>query len=347
MTLNYPARLLATAAFAVLPFLGSAASLTAGIHSYSTDTVPMTDTLGTFVPACALGNESFAGVSEILLYPQGQDVDMGIVENGTAVTLGPGCSNGFTQPEEVNEWGNVSHVGDRARIQLFFPEHPNGQMVVVCPGGGYSTVCATKEGYDVAKWMTRKGISVCVVVYRLPNGRTQAPLTDVQNAFRYCRAHAQDWGVSQIGVMGFSAGGHLAAMASNLFVDEITRPDFSVLIYPVIDLRDHEGTCLSLVGEDAARREEYSMQHRVSARTPRTFMALSQNDKVVAIRSSLDYFDALKAAGVCPEMYIFPTGGHGYGFLQEEKGGRKDAIGPDYRPLFMECLSCFLENVKK
>ena len=282
----------------------------------------------------------------VRLYPEGQGVDKGIFEDGKQVTLGPGESNLFDKPEEINGFGNCSFVGDNARLELYFPRtKPNGQMVVVCPGGGYSTVCAVKEGKDVARWMARRGIATCVVVYRLPNGHTAVPLTDVHNAMRYCRAHAAEWGVKQIGVMGFSAGGHLAATAANLWTDEVTKPDFSVLIYPVIDLNHHEGTCTCLVGKNKKLKKEYSMQNKVSADTPRTFLALSQNDNVVDIRSSLWYYDALTKAGVKAEMYLFPGGGHGYGFLNEEVGGRADKLGP-YRNVFSKALETFLGNVR-
>lgn len=282
----------------------------------------------------------------VLLYPEGQDSDKGIVENGKAVTLGPGVSNGITAAETRSRYGNVSLVGDNARMELYFPEKPNGQLVVVCPGGGYSTVCAIKEGEDVAKWMNKRGITVCTVVYRLPNGHSTVPLTDVQNAFRYCREHAEEWGISQIGVMGFSAGGHLAASASVFFSDSVTRPDFSILIYPVIDLDHHNGTRKELVGEDAALKEKYCLQHHVSANTPKTFLALCRDDKVVNPKSSLMYYNSLLDNGVSAEMYIFPTGGHGWGFLSEEPGGRKDGLA-HYRDTFSECLERFLSDIRK
>ena len=281
----------------------------------------------------------------VRLYPEGQGSDVGIVENGREITLGPGESNLFDRAEEVNEFGNCSFVGDGARLELYFPAKCNGQMVVVCPGGGYSTVCAVKEGKDVARWMARRGIATCVVVYRLPNGHTAVPLTDVHNAMRYCRSHAAEWGVKQIGVMGFSAGGHLAATAANMYVDEVTKPDFSVLIYPVIDLDHHQGTCECLVGKNKKLKKAYSMQNRVSADTPRTFIALSENDNVVDIHSSLWYYDALVKAGVKAEMYIFPGGGHGWGFLNEEVGGRPDRLGV-YRSVFSKSLETFLANVR-
>lgn len=282
----------------------------------------------------------------VKLYPEGQSASKGLTENGKVITFGPGVSNGYDgRKEEVDEFGNRSIVGDDARLEFYFPSKPNGQMVVVCPGGGYATVCAVKEGKDVAKWMAQRGIATCVVTYRLPNGHAQVPLTDVQNAFRYCRAHSNEWGINQIGVMGFSAGGHLAAMSSNLYADDITKPDFSILIYPVIDLGHHEGTSDELVGKSKKLKRQYSMQNRITSGTPRTFLALSQNDNVVNIHSSLWYYDKLNESGVKAEMYIFPGGGHGWGFLNEEVGGRTDKLGA-YRPLFSESLEKFLSNVK-
>ena len=143
-------------------------------------------------------------------------------------------SNGLTGPETINERGILRNVSDLARVDLYFPKKPNGQMVVVCPGGGYVKLSTYGEGQYVADWMLSKGITVAVVKHRLPDGHWNVPLEDVHNVFRYCRAHAQEWKVNQIGVIGFSAGGHLAARVSNLFVDAATRPDFSILIYPVI-----------------------------------------------------------------------------------------------------------------
>ena len=283
----------------------------------------------------------------LLLYPQGQNIDAGIVENGVAVTLGPSESNGW-EGSLVNTKGRpevYDHVADGARMEIYVPKKCNGQMVVVCPGGAYWNVCAKHEGYTVAEWFLERNIATCVLIYRLPNHHNNVPLRDVQNAFRYCRYHAGEWGVKQIGVMGFSAGGHLAATASTMYADAQTRPDFSILIYPVIDLKHHNGTRENLVGSSKKLAKQYSLQHRVTSDTPRTYLGLSQNDNVVDIHSSIEYFDALTAAGVKAEMYVFPSGGHGYGFLNEEVGGRADKLGT-YRPVFSATLEKFLENVR-
>lgn len=227
-------------------------------------------------------------------------------------------------------------------------------MVIVCPGGGYSTVCAVKEGYDVAKWMSRRGIATCVINYRLPNTRHEVPLQDVHNAFRYCRHKADEWGIRQIGLMGFSAGGHLAASGSTLFTDEITRPDFSILIYPVITLdveHTHKGTRESLIGTGRGKKynaleEYYSLEKRVTENVPPTYIVHCTDDKVVPVENSLKYYKALLEKGIRAEMYLFPKGGHGWGFLNEEILGRKDGLA-EYRELFSESLETFLRNLNK
>lgn len=290
----------------------------------------------------------------VLLYPEGQKAGKGVTVNGVQVTEGPKVCNEIERPEEVNQHGNVSYISDSVRVEIYIPHNPNGQMVIVCPGGGYSTVCAVKEGYDVAQWMGRRGISTCVVYYRLPNnGHHQAPLQDVHNAFRYCRAKAEEWGINQIGLMGFSAGGHLAASGATLFVDEVTRPDFSILIYPVITLDmeyTHQGTRNELVGKDIKKKDKhlveyYSLENQVTENTPPTYIAHCTNDKVVPVENTLKYYQKLLEHKVPAEMYVFPKGGHGWGFVNEEILGRKDGLG-SYRDLFSETLETFLKNIK-
>ena len=280
------------------------------------------------------------------LYPKGQDVDMGIIENGRAVTLGPGESNGLKGDEKVARDGWIFNINDNARINIYLPENPNGQMVVITPGGGYGFVSSWNEGEYVANWLNKLGIAACTVYYRLPNTHYRVPLTDVQNAFRYCRAHAAEWGVDQIGVMGFSAGGHLAAYTSNCFVDAVTRPDFSILVYPVITLEPgltHEGTRLGLVGEDLELADYYSMENRVTANTPPTLLLLSADDDTVPTISSTRYFQKLVENKVPANVHIFPAGGHGYGFTTSDLVN--DNLGR-YRDLFFSCLRSFLDDMK-
>lgn len=272
----------------------------------------------------------------VVLYPEGQDSGKGLPE-----AWGPGESNGITEPESTDNYGNISKITE-ARFDLYFPEKPNGQMVIVCPGGGYSFVSSFNEGLYVADWMTERGVTVAVVKYRLPNGHWTVPLTDVQNTFRYCRAHAGEWGVRQIGVMGFSAGGHLAACATTLYEDTQTRPDFSILIYPVISLDreiSHEGTRTGLVGpgskwlgrtgktfsqweKDKEQLEclirKYSLENNVSADTPPVFLAHCTDDTTVPVKNSILFYLALKENDVPAEMHVYPQGGHGWGFSKEK-----------------------------
>jgi len=281
----------------------------------------------------------------VLLYPQGQSTDCGIIENGIHITQGPLESSGNEGFEFENpETGNVRNVTDSARICIFLPEKRNGQMVIVCPGGGYGNLAVRHEGYQVAEWMAERGIATAVLFYRMPNGHNMIPLTDVQNAFRYCRYHAGEWGICSIGVMGFSAGGHLAASASVHYADSITRPDFSILIYPVISsgVSMHRGTFQNLTNGDAGAIEKFSLEKHVTSRTPAAFLALSTNDPVHP-DNSISYYQALKKENVTAELLILPDGGHGWGF----KSPDRDKLSPESRAVFSAALEAFLKGLSK
>lgn len=301
----------------------------------------------------------------VLLYPEGQNVDKGITENGKAVTLGPGESNGFTVPEQIDARnGNISFIGDSARLDIYLPKRPCGQMVICTPGGGYGIVSSFNEGAYVADWMLKQNIAVCVVKYRLPNGHWTVPLTDVHNAFRYCRAHAAEWDISKIGIIGFSAGGHLAATASTLFTDEVTRPDFSILVYPVISMDGvitHKGTHDNLLGKENIWLDEsrpyaeyqkskaeydrlmklYSLQYQVTDNTPATFLVLSSDDGTVRPANSIKYYMSLLEKGVSASLHIYPYGSHGWGFTTSEFGD--DHLGR-YREQFFNELAAWLSE---
>ena len=258
--------------------------------------------------------------------------------------------NGLSGDETIRENGNIGNISDNARFDLYFPKKPNGQMVIVCPGGGYSIVSSYNEGVYVADWMTSHGVTVAVAKYRLPNGHWTVPLDDIHEIFRYCRAHAAEWGVDQIGVMGFSAGGHLAASATTLYTDATTRPDFSILIYPVIAMDkvpSHGGSKNNLIGkdetwestegksadkwlEDQALHDEliatYSLYRKVTEDTPPVFLAHCSDDRTVPVINSIVFYNALKEKGHNPEMHIYPYGGHGWGFSTVKFTGR-DGLG--------------------
>jgi acetyl esterase/lipase len=292
----------------------------------------------------------------LLLYPEGQNVDKGL--EGAE---GPLENNGLTG-EYMKEDGNLYNTGDSARIDLYLPKKCNGKMIIVCPGGGYRFTSTYNEGLYVANYMLKRNIAVCVVKYRMPNGHWQLPLHDVQNAFRYCRANAEKWGVKQIGVIGFSAGGHLASTVSTMYKDAITKPDFSILIYPVITfgpMTSHGGTRNNLIGKkekwdnhdlkvddynaSMAKYNElveyYSTENRINAETPKTFIAVSQDDKTVPVANSIMYYEKLTEHKVPAALYIFPTGGHGWGFSKTEwrADGKEDRL-KNHRSTFEKVL---------
>lgn len=203
------------------------------------------------------------------------------------------------------------------------PAKATGQSVVICPGGGYAKLSMDQEGYMMAQWLAKNGITGVVVEYRLPNGHREVPLEDVVEAIRIVRKKAKKWNLDpeKVGVMGFSAGGHLAACASNL-PELKDRPNFSVLFYPVVianHYTSHVGSFRNLLGKGfiQADADEYSMEKRVSENTPPTILLLSDNDSTVPAAGAALYYAALRYHGVKAAMYVFPTGGHGWGIYDK------------------------------
>lgn len=208
----------------------------------------------------------------------------------------------------------------------------NGTAVVVFPGGGYGHLAVDHEGEQVARWLNGAGISAFVVRYRLgPKYRHPVMLGDAQRAVRTVRARAAEWGVDprKIGVIGFSAGGHLASTAGTHFdggrvgaadpVEAVgSRPDFMMLIYPVITMRDaytHQGSKRNLLGEKPEPRLVWllSNERQVTADTPPTFLVHTTDDAAVPVENSLLFFQALREAGVPVELHVYETGRHGLG----------------------------------
>ncbi len=194
-----------------------------------------------------------------------------------------------------------------------------GQAVVICPGGGYAKLSMDQEGYLMAQWLAKNGITAIVLQYRLPNGHKEVPLEDAVEALRIVRKKAKKWGVdpAKVGIMGFSAGGHLAASASNISAVE-DRPNFSILFYPVLtagDFNTHRGSFRNLLGKrhNEAEANEWAMDKIASEQTPPTILLLSDDDTTVPAAGSALYYAALRYHGVKAAMYIFPTGGHGWG----------------------------------
>ena len=225
------------------------------------------------------------------------------------------------------------------QIEVFLPSKQmrTGQAVVIFPGGGYHILAYDWEGRDFAKWLNTQGIVGIVVKYRLPDSKSltdakEVPLLDAQRAIRLARFHAEEWKIdpSKIGVLGFSAGGHLASTVSTQYMHEVdrakdeidalsARPDYSILAYPVISFRDasaHSGSRRNLIGEDASQEliDRFSGELNVTEETPPTFLVHAQDDKGVPIENSFLYYKALHAKGVPASLHIYPAGGHGFGF---------------------------------
>jgi len=224
-------------------------------------------------------------------------------------------------------------------LEVYLPDKSiaTGKAVIIFPGGGYSILAYEWEGTEFAEWLQSHGIAGIVVKYRLPLSESltdakEVPLLDAQRAIRLTRHYAEEWGLdsTQIGVMGFSAGGHLASTLSTQYdhrVDRETdmidtlpaRPDFSVLAYPVISFRDvsaHSGSRKNLLGEDAPQDlvDRFSSEVNVTPDTPPTFLVHSQDDEAVPVENSFLYFDALHHHGVPASLHVYPTGGHGFAF---------------------------------
>jgi acetyl esterase/lipase len=209
----------------------------------------------------------------------------------------------------------------------------NGTAVIVCPGGGYTHLAFTHEGTDVAKWLNSLGITAFLLKYRLPSDETMidktiGPLQDAQQAIWTVRSQAAKWGVDtgRIGILGFSAGGHLASTAGTHFDHVVipdaggisVRPDFMVLLYPVISFDDstgHRGSRDKLIGTHPSEAAilEYSNQLQVTDRTPPAFLVHAEDDKTVPVINSISFYEALMHHHVPAEMHVYPKGGHGFG----------------------------------
>jgi Esterase/lipase len=241
-------------------------------------------------------------------------------------------SNGITTPEETYEGKRVRNVSE-AEIYVYLPKMGNntGAAVVICPGGGYMIEAMDHEGYNMAEWLTTQGVAGIVLKYRLPYGHDQIPLEDAQRALRIVRQKAAEWGInpSKIGIAGSSAGGHLASTAGTKFdlgkpdsndpIEKYScRPDFMLLLYPVITFREdfgHMGSRTNLIGAGNKWEmvEKYSNELQVTAQTPPTFLILADDDSGVPPRNSIEFYLALKKYKIPAEMHIFRDGGHGFG----------------------------------
>lgn len=218
----------------------------------------------------------------------------------------------------------------------------NGTAVIICPGGGYWVTSIVKEGFAVAREFNEIGVTAFVLKYRIPNdssmaNKTIGPLQDAQRAIQFVRSHAKDWNINidKIGIMGFSAGGHLASTAATHFAQSYIengnggnlRPDFAIFIYPVISFQDsiaHLGSREQLIGKNPAKKliDLYSNELQVTPRTPPTFLVHATDDDVVPVLNSVKFYEALAKNNVAAEMHIYNGGGHGFGLNNSTTNGK-------------------------
>lgn len=229
-------------------------------------------------------------------------------------------SNGLTGTEEDLEGGRVANVITPS-ITVYKADKPNGVAIIMCPGGGYARLAMNHEGHDMAPWLNAQGITYIVLKYRMPNGHYEVPLSDAEQAIRLVRQHAKEWNIrpDRIGIMGASAGGHLAASLATLYSSNETRPDFQILSYPVISMVPgvtHGGSRQNLLGNNPSQEleDKYTLEKQVNAHTPQAFIMLSADDGAVPPANGIHYFEALLQHQVPATLHVYPTGGHGWGF---------------------------------
>lgn len=245
-------------------------------------------------------------------------------------------TNNKTETKEGGMFRNVT----TPTLEIYLPEKEKttGTAVIICPGGGYSVVVYDGEGINTAKTLQQKGIAAFVLKYRLPDDSIMAdkkygPLQDVQQAFKLVREQAARWGVNpaKIGIMGFSAGGHLAATAATHFAKPLIanpentslRPDFQVLVYPVISMQDgltHNDSRRKLLGEQATKedKDKFSGELNITAQTLPLYITHTSDDRVVNVRNSIRYYEAIQEKNIPAEMHIYQQGGHGFIFRYKE-----------------------------
>ena len=229
----------------------------------------------------------------------------------------------------INLWpegapNNNGDKSDNAELRVFLPDanRATGRAVVVCPGGAYSHLAMEHEGTDWAYFFNHQGIALIVLKYRMPHGNPNVPVSDAEEAIRTVRRNAKDWHIDtdQVGIMGFSAGGHLASTIATQSRGD-AKPDFQILFYPVITMDPsftHRGSMENLLGKKPKKKEiqQYSSEKQVTRATPRAFIALSDDDDLVLPANGAYYYQECYRHDVPASLHVYPTGGHGWGYRE-------------------------------
>ncbi len=213
---------------------------------------------------------------------------------------------------------------DQAKVTVFLPPKSvaTGRAVVICPGGGYHHLAFEKEGTAWAPFFNAQGIAVIVLKYRMPHGVWQVPVEDAEEAMRLVRRMSASWDINtkEVGIMGFSAGGHLASTIATQAKGD-AAPNFQILFYPVITMEQgttHKGSRENLLGKKPKRKlmNAFCNEQHVSHSTPRAFIVLAHDDKSVSPLNSISYYEELCRCNIPASLHVYPTGGHGFGILQ-------------------------------
>ena len=278
---------------------------------------------------------------------QAQDLTIKLWDNATAPH-----SNGLSGADKDEGEERVSNTNV---AELFIyeadPAKATGQAVVICPGGGYRLLAMGHEGHQYAEWMAANGITTAVLKYRLPNFTPQVPMEDAAEALRYMKEEYRGKeSIKQLGIMGFSAGGHLAASTAvgclkangDTSARAALRPDFAVLFYPVITgnpSQMHKGSYDKLLGSDRTQEltDKWSPELVAGKDAPQTLLILSSDDATVPPINSTKFYNTLKELGVPASITILPSGGHGWGFRDSFK----------YKAIWQEAMLQWLENIRK
>ena len=239
--------------------------------------------------------------------------------------------NGPTESNELKteeKWRDKDFLLDISEPRMYaYPaskENNCGTAVLICPGGGYSGVSAVKEGAEIAKWFNELGVSAFVLYYRMPNGHYEIPLKDAQTALSIIHKRAREWKINKkkIGIMGFSAGGHLASTVGTHFKTKAERPAFMLLAYPVVTMNKdltHKGSRDNLLGKNPSDElvKLYSNELQVNKQTPPTFIIHARDDGAVPIANSENLLEALQKNKVPAKLVIYDEGGHGFGMRKK------------------------------
>lgn len=282
-----------------------------------------------------------------IMNAQAQDLTIKLWDNATAPH-----SNGLSGEDKDEGQERISNTNV---AELFIyeanPAKATGQAVVICPGGGYRLLAMGHEGHQYAEWMAENGITTAVLKYRLPNTTPQVPMEDAAEALRYMREEYRGKAsIKQLGIMGFSAGGHLAASTAvgslkangDTSARAALRPDFAVLFYPVITGNPshmHKGSYDKLLGSDRTQEltDKWSPELVAGKDAPQTLLILSSDDATVPPINSTKFYNTLKELGVPASITILPSGGHGWGFRDTFK----------YKAIWQETMLQWLASIRK